>query len=227
MMKNKRTVNRYVFLVVSVFSLVSFLDCPKVWSAPAYGTKMPANGKVFGGLQTYQILDRELEGGSSFESAQYFALLSYGVFDWLSLDLKGGIGNADWQAENFSNASFSTFLAGGYGFRVRLYENQEQNTKFVFGFQHISDHPYSIDRDNDSRGEHFKVVVDDWQFSLLGSYQIQPVTVYAGGRWDRMDLITWVDSERNRIKPEDRWGAIAGFDWNINERFGLMWKEIL
>src|SRR5690348_16913153 len=70
------------------------------WAAPCYGPKMPLQNQVFGGLQSYTIFNRNLENEyGKIHSQQEFALLSYGIFDWLSLDLKGGIGNVR-QREN-------------------------------------------------------------------------------------------------------------------------------
>lgn len=215
---NLRYFSSLFLAILSVIFLVSPIE-----AAPAYGTRMPEKGRVFGGLQYHQIIDRELGGdnGSS-NSRQYFALLSYGIFDWLSIDLKGGLGDTDQQALGHNEINYPTFLTGGYGFRIRLYQDQDVKTKVVAGFQHISVHPYAIDVNSDSRGDHFKVVIDDWQLSLLGSRQLcKNFTIYAGGRLSSMDSITWINGERNRIKPDRHFGAIVGGDISLTDRTWL------
>lgn len=205
-------------IILSVVFLLCFQSPGS--AAPAYGTRLPGQNKIFGGFQFHQVIDRELESPrGSFSSSQYFALVSYGIFDWLSLDLKGGFGNADWQAQGFDELNLPGWLTGGYGLRLRLYETVDQKAKWVCGFQHISVHPRSHDIFSDPRGPRFKTVIDDWQFSLLGSYRIMDaVTLYGGGKWSRMDLITWTEGRRKRAKPEKVWGTVIGLDWDIMDR---------
>jgi len=78
--------------------LLCFLFCfcilSQSYAAPCYGPKMPQQKQFFGGLQTYYVFNRTLENDyGKMHSLQDFFLVSYGVFDWLSLDLKGGLGN--------------------------------------------------------------------------------------------------------------------------------------
>ncbi len=193
--------------------LLSILFCGLGHAAPAYGTKMPAQGKFFGGLQSYAVLDRDLKGDNGeMHSLQYFALLSYGLMDWLSLDLKGGVGNIHQRGGNYPDLNYATYLGGGYGFRVKLYDHDA--TRVVAGFQHISIHPYQV-----AVGpNHHKTVLDDWQFSALVSHDIFNITPYLGARWSRMNKIYWIEDERNRIKSDKDLGLIAGFDLPLCER---------
>jgi hypothetical protein len=207
------------------FCILLFIGC---WTgdaaaAPAYGTRLPSQGQIFGGMQYHRIQERKLDqSGGRFESSQYFALLSYGIVDWVSLDLKGGMGDTDWRADGFDELRLPTWLTGGYGVRVKLFETESQKMKFVFGFQHISVHPKSRDIRSDPRGPRFKTVIDDWQFSLLGSSAVgDSVTVYGGGKWDRMDLITWTEGDRKRFKPKHQWGVVVGCDLDITRRMWL------
>lgn len=200
--------------------LVIFLSFTKfVCAAPAYGTRLPEKGQFYGGLQFHRIMERDLDGNQGrFSSSQYFALLSYGIFDFLSLDLKGGFGDGDWFTNGYDEINLPIWLTGGYGARLRLFESEDKKYQWVLGFQHISVHPKSDDIFSDARGPRFKMVIDDWQFSLLGSAQIaDSLTLYAGGKWDRMDLITWTEGNRNRIKPDDVWGGIIGCDWDLTD----------
>jgi len=186
-----------------------------VFAAPIYGPKMPKRNKFFMGLQNHTVLRRDLEKDyARMRSLQNFLIVSYGIFDWLSLDLKGGFGNVGLRGTRSQDGDYNGLFAGGYGFRVRLYENEK--TKLVFGFQHISVHPDFLTID----GEKKHPVLDDWQWSLLASYNIKKFTPYIGTRWSRMDNIYWVNGNRKREKSDltKSVGLIAGTDFSINRK---------
>lgn len=185
------------------------------FAAPAYGTKMPESGKLFMGGQTHYVAQRHLEDDNEeIESLAHFLLISYGVNDWVSLDLKGGAGNITHNRFSGSDLRFPSFLSGGYGFRIKLYDQDRK--KAVFGFQHISVHPYSIKVD----GVKHKAVMDDWQLSFLGSYELDKCMPYFGGKWSRMDYIHWIDNHRNRVKSDlsKSIGVVVGVDIPVKER---------
>jgi hypothetical protein len=198
--------------------LLCFLICFCIFSlsyaAPCYGTKMPQKNHFFTGLQTYAVLSRRLEKDyGKIRSLQNFFLLSYGVFDWLSIDLKGGAGNIKQRPEAGSKLNYSAYLGGGYGFRLRLYDRDK--TKMVFGFQHISVHPQTVV----VNGSKNKAVLDDWQFSFLVSHDFFKLTPYIGTRWSRMDNIHWVDGVRKREKSDlgKSVGLIVGMDIPVSK----------
>jgi len=200
-----------IFFVLFLF-LLSSSFCE---SAPSYGTKQPEKSQIFIGAQTYSILERKLEQEhGEVSSLQHFINISYGIFDWLSLDLKGGAGNIKQKPDIGNEIVYPSYMSGGYGFRIKLYENPK--TKYVFGFQHISVHPYSQKVDETKH----KAVLDDWQLSFLGSIKTSKITPYLGFRWSRTDYIHWVNDERNRKKSDltNSIGIIAGGDIKINER---------
>ena len=190
------------------------------YAAPCYGTKMPEKRKVFVGAQSHLILKRYLEGDNGkLRSTQHLFLLSYGVYDWLSLDLKGGAGYIKQHPLGSDELDYPSYVGGGYGFRARLFERK--NTKIVFGFQHISIHPKSINVGPDKH----KGVLDDWQFSTLASYGFKKVTPYLGTRWSRSDYIHWLNGVRNRIKSDTdkNIALVTGLDFYLNDR---MWLNI-
>ena len=211
-----KTINIFVILVVfcalqSKFNAASF-------AAPCYGTKMPEKKQVFLGLQRYDVFKRYLEpDNGKLRSSQEFLLLSYGVFDWLSLDLKGGAGLIKQHPVGRDELDYPTFLAGGYGFRIKCLD--KSNTKIVFGFQHISVHPKTIHVENVKH----KAVLDDWQFSALVSYSFKRITPYLGTRWSRLDYIHWENGERNRVKSDldKSVGLIAGFDIPVTQKIWI------
>ena len=166
-------------------------------AAPAYGPHLPKRNQVHSGLQTYAVFNRYLEKEQGeMRSVQHFVLLSYGLTDWLSLDLKGGAGYVKQHPGNADERDYPTFMAGGYGFRLKLYD--QGRAKGILGFQHISVHPYSIEVNNIKN----KAVLDDWQWSMLISYDVSDWQPYLGVRWSRMDYIHWIEDQRDLKKSD-------------------------
>ncbi len=201
---------KLLFVFLTCFCIIS-----QGYAAPCYGVRMPQQNKFLGGVQSYSVLKRTLENNyGKIRSLQNFILLSYGVFDWLAVDLKGGFGDVKQRHRLGSDINYSAYLAGGYGFRARLYNGQK--SKIVFGFQHISVHPHT----EDIEGSKHKAVLDDWQFSLLASYDFTFLVPYVGARWSRMDNIHWVDANRKRekSKADKSAGLIIGTDIPIGKK---------
>ncbi|OGX18458.1 MAG: hypothetical protein A3K83_05540 [Omnitrophica WOR_2 bacterium RBG_13_44_8b] len=198
-----------IFLLVL---LVVNLDC---YAAPCYGTKLPQKSRIFIGIQSYSVFKRYLKDDfGKLRSQQEFFLLSYGIFDWLSLDLKGGAGFIKQHPVGGDEQDYPTFLGGGYGFRLKLYE--KKNTRMVFGFQHISIHPKTIS----IAGAKHKAVLDDWQFCALVSYDFKKLTPYLGARWSRLDYIHWIDGNR-KLEASDlnkSAGLILGLDVPVTKK---------
>ncbi len=203
-------------IAISAFWLGALVAGPQAQAAPAYGTRMPRQQEFFVGAQTHYVAQRALEGDNGeMRSLQHFLNISLGLTDWLTLDLKGGCGNVRHENEDQVDLSYATFVGGGYGFRLRVFE--KENIKGVFGFQHISIHPYSR---NIGETKH-KSVLDDWQLSFLVSWAAhEAVTPYGGVKVSRMDNIHWENGERNRIKSDESqsWGVIVGADIQVSPR---------
>jgi len=208
-MKNKKAL---------LCSIAIFCFVPLCFAAPIYGPRMPEKKQFFVGAQTHWVEKRYLEkeyGRTA--SLQHFLLISYGIADWLSLDLKGGAGSIRTKPSTAETIEYTSGLAGGYGFRLRLHE--AERSKIVFGFQHISVHPEST-----QIGEkRYKAVLDDWQFSLLASYAFSRATAYLGTRWSRMDHIHWVESDRKRERSDftKSVGVIAGVEVPMNRNLWI------
>jgi hypothetical protein len=188
------------------------------YAAPCYGTKLPEKRQAVAGLQNYNIFKRYLgHGYGKMRSTQEFLLLSYGIFDWLSIDLKGGAGWIKEKSPGQDQLNYPSYLAGGYGFRIRFWH--KNNFKAVFGFQHVSAHPKSIS----VNGIKHKAVLDDWQLSLLASYEFKRITPYLGARVSRCDYIHWKDGSRNRVKSDGKkWvGLILGLDLPLTKKCWL------
>lgn len=179
---------------------------------------MPEKNQFFIGGQTYSVLKRYLiHDYGKMRSLQHFLLISYGLTDWFSVDLKGGAGYIKQHPGSQDEIDYPTYVGGGYGFRIKAFDKNK--TKVIFGFQHISIHPYSIEVNNVKH----KAVLDDWQWSLLASYEFPLCTPYLGTRWSRMDYIHWTDDVR-KLKKSDvtkSVGAIIGVDIPLGEKFWI------
>jgi hypothetical protein len=179
---------------------------------------MPEKNKISLGVESHFILKRYLENSyGKVRSRQYFLDLSYGLSDWFSIDLKGGAGNIIYRPSSGEGLDYPTAFAGGYGFRLRLFEKND--FRGVFGFQHISVHPQDVDIGNDKH----KAILDDWQTSLLISYDFKKFVPYVGTRWSRIDYIHTFNGSRKRIMSDltKSYGLILGADIMLPKKFRL------
>jgi len=199
-------------LILSILFLI-----PEGYSAPCYGTRMPDKDQAVMGFQSYSLLNRHLEAEwGEVRSFQNFYLLTYGLKDWLSLDLKAGFGNIKQRPRTSAEIDYPTAFAGGYGFRIKLYEDKDKGCKSVCGFQHISVHPHH----REANGVKNRAILDDWQASLLFSQKFGPVTPYLGTKFSRVDYIHWIGDNRKRRMSDltQSWGAVLGLDIPLNEK---------
>ncbi len=200
-------------------AVVLFLSCTCAQAAPAYGTKMPRQREFFFGLQHYEIFDRDLnKDNGDLKSRQEHFLLTYGVTDWFSLDLKASIGTIEHEAGDGSRIKYNTPVwGGGYGFRVRLYENGP--VKVVSGFQHISIHPATVK----ANGEKHNAILDDWQGSALVSYDLKKFTPYTGLRYGTTDYIHRINNDADRVYTGEgrRYDAVLGVDIPLTPKVWL------
>jgi len=196
------------FILILCWALPSY-------AAPCYGTRMPEKKEFTVGLQTHSIFKRYLEDEQGkLRSTQHFLLISYGICDWLSLDLKGGAGNIKQHPVGSDELDYHSGFAGGYGFRLKLYDREK--IRMVFGFQHISVHPPAAHL-GDTRHE---AILDDWQFSFLVSRDIFKVTPYLGTHWSRIDYIHRSSGDRKRVMSDltKDVGLIVGLDLPVSEK---------
>ena len=203
-------------LFIALFLALSWAS--SLEAAPCYGTRMPAKHKFSVGLQNHTLLKRYLEDNrGKVRSLQNLLLLSYGVYDWLSIDLKGGAGYIMQHPVAGDEVDYASGFAGGYGLRVRLLDIDKW--KVVSGFQHISVHP----RGTHLEGVENKAILDDWQVSLLGSYSLGRFTPYLGSRWSRIDYIHRVEGERKRRMSDftKDIGLVFGTDLSLTDNIRL------
>jgi len=199
----------------TLFFLLFFAICIKnILACPIEGPNMPNKGRWKTGLQTNVMFDKEMKNPQGeVKSSQYFLTASFGFTDWLCFDGKAGIGGITFDIKDSQKIQYPVNLAGGYGGRIKLYEDNKNDIKCILGLHHISVHPHST-KINDVKHE---AVMDEWQVSLLAAKKIFKLTPYIAGKFSKIFLIRKVDGARKRIKPEDDWGLVVGSDLDISE----------
>jgi len=198
--------------------LMLFLFCRPVQAIPSEGNSFPALHSTIWGIQLNNIFLRDfnkVEGKGS--TTQYFIKASYGLKPWLFIDGKVGSGNIQFKTKNGPDLDFKTNFAGGYGFRILLYEDKRQKIKSVFGFQHISCHPFK-ETVNQSI---YRVIWDEWQGAWLFIKQCNKTAIYAGPQYSEAQLKYKVDGFRRRLKAEDRWGVLFGAFYRLGENLNI------
>lgn len=202
-----------LILIGLVFSLLFYVK--NIYPAPCYGPHMPKEKSFVIGIQNHNILKRYLEDEfGKLRSLQNFVLLSYGIKDWICLDLKGGAGYIKQHPPTKDELDYSTGFAGGYGFRLKLYNQNKK--KIIFGFQHISVHP----KKNSSNDQKNEAILDDWQASLIFSYDLLKFIPYIGTKYSRLDYIHKWDGQRKRKNSDltKSLGLVLGLDFNIDKK---------
>ena len=217
MFRKERSEVRFFCLLFSVFCLLSSV-CQ---AAPVYGPKMPKRSQWFIGFETNLVFKRAMNKNlGDAESNQYFYNTSYGLYDWFSFDGKLGMGDTEFDTREAGKLDFGSGLSGGYGARVRLYNNKENGTRAIFGFHHISAHPPKETVDSVK----YAAIWDEWQVSLLLSKAIGMIEPYVGVKASELFII-----RKDNITDEWAWngarrhfGAIAGLaielphNWNLD-----------
>lgn len=191
-------------LIILLFSAVT----NRIHAAPAYGTDMPKKNNIIMGYQTNLLFKHRFKNSQGgIKSAQDFLDISYGVYDWFSFDGKLGVGNTFQDGGDFPVLHYGASFAGGYGFRILLFENSEYKTKAVFGFHHISVHPADAYKD----GNKTETFLDDWQFDLLGSKKIAFLNPYIGFKAAEFNQGYRVNrGDKKRKFPRYHGGTITG-----------------
>lgn len=181
-----------------LFSIFYFLSSI-CYAAPVYGPKMPKRSQWFIGFEGNLVFKREMKKNlGDAESNQYFYNASYGLYDWFSFDGKLGMGDAEFDTREAGKLDFGSGFSGGYGARFRIYNNQENMIKAIFGFHHISAHPPKEVIHNMK----YAAIWDEWQVSLLLSKAIGKIEPYVGVKASELFII-----RKDNITDEWAWNG--------------------
>ena len=197
-----RNIKVYGPVVVTLFTAYS------LFAAPTDGTNIPYKGKYITGYQNNSIFKHDLAGSyGNVRSLQNYYTLSYGVFDWLTLDGKIGFGDVREKGGVHPKVYHNYGFAGGYGFRLRVMDDAANKVRVVTGFQHTSTHPANRNLSGDKR----MAIYEDWQLSLVSSKDIGIVTPFAGAKVSYGNLIQKTnDIDRKNRPPRYYAGAVIG-----------------
>ena len=196
--------------------LAAFLAANHSYAAPTYGTDTLTRGRYASGYQNNIVFKHDLnDSNGNIKSDQHYYDLSYGVYDWLTVDGKIGLGDIRRKGGIHPKVDYNYGFAGGYGFRIRAWHNEKYKAAAVLGFHHISVHPQDRILNNDK----YKTIYDDWQASLLGSKEIGPVNPFIGVKLSLGDYIHKVnDIDRKRKTNETFVGLVFGASVKLNKK---------
>ncbi len=194
--------------VLNAAAILLLLPPLRTYAAPTDGTDMPYKGKYITGYQNNAIFKHDLgDSYGNIKSIQHFYTLSYGVSDWLSLDGKIGFGNVREKGGVHPKADHNYGFAGGYGFKLRVIDDDKNKVRVVTGFQHTSTHPASRNLNGDKR----EAAYEDWQVSLTASRDIGRITPFAGAKLSYGNLIQKTNKiDRKNRPPAYYAGAVLG-----------------
>ncbi|MDP3791880.1 MAG: hypothetical protein Q8R38_07550 [Candidatus Omnitrophota bacterium] len=196
--------------------IILFLLCSiNIHAAPTDGTNIPYKGKYITGYQNNSVFKHDLSNSyGNIKSLQNYYTLSYGVFDWLTLDGKIGFGNVREKGGVHPKVDHNYGLAGGYGFRLRVLDDDKNKVRVVTGFQHTSTHPANRNLNGDKR----MAIYEDWQVSLVSSREIGRMTPFAGAKLSYGNLIQKTnDIDRKNRPPAYYTGVVIGCDVKITK----------
>lgn len=177
-------------------------------AAPTYGTDMPKKRQISEGYQTNIMFKHDLaDTYGNVKSVQHYFDISYGVADWFALDGKIGLGDTLRKGGIHPKIDYRYGFAGGYGFRILVFEEAKNSVKGVLGFHHICVHPSS----RNLNGDKHQGILDDWQCSFVTSKDIGRLTPFLGIKGSTNDYICKVNEiDRKRRPPEYYVGLIVG-----------------
>lgn len=183
-------------------------------AAPSNGTRFPPKGKIESGYEYNVMFERPLRNSfGDLKTQDHFYTLTFGVFDWLALDGKAGLGDVTEKNGKLPTLEYNTGFAGGYGFRIRAFAYEKWGLRGIIGAQHISVHPHDRSIDNDK----YEAFLDDWQVSGLVAKDLScpslpfKSTVYAGMKGSDCEIVYKLNKhDKKRVSSEEHMGLVVG-----------------
>lgn len=203
--------------LISMVVLMSSISLTKpLFSAPTCGTVMPQSRKFQYGATVNSIFKYKMSNSVdkvNVKSNQAFFTLSYGIFDRLCFDGKIGIGEIRGDKTNNINLDYDLGWGGGYGFRVKAYENEMNKIKIICGVHHISIHPTS----EEVNSVKYKSILDDNQIDTIVSKEYDFGIPYVGCKVSKSRLLRRDNSESSSMHSRVKVGLILGYDLKTGE----------
>lgn len=203
---------------IFIAGLMLVLFCQPAQAIPSEGNSLPDLHATIWGVQLNHIFLRDFNKVESKASTtQYFIKASYALAPWFYIDGKVGLGNVQFKTNDGLDLDFKTGFAGGYGFRILLHEDEQRSVKSIFGFQHISCHPFK-ETINETE---YRLIWDEWQGTWLFIKEWPKTALYVGPQYSAAQLKYKVDNFRRRLKGEDCWGVLFGAFYRLKENFNI------
>jgi hypothetical protein len=202
-------------ILIGVLALSLFLTKP-LFSAPTCGTIMPQSRKFQLGVAVNSIFKYKMNNSVDnvkVKSNQAFFTLSYGIFDRLCFDGKIGTGDIRGDKTSNINLDYNVAWGGGYGFRVKAYENEINKIKIIYGVHHISIHPSS----EEVNSVKYKPILDDNQVDAIVSKEYDFGIPYVGCKVSKSRLLRRDNSESSSMHSKVKMGLVFGHDVKTRE----------
>ena len=189
-----------------------------VSAAPSNGTRLLAMGEVEVGYEYNNMFRRDLALSYGILKTQdHFFIASVGLFDWLTLDGKAGIGDVmQKDTTHLPKLEYRDGFAGGYGFRVRFFDHPQTGVRIIAGLQHISVHPQDRSIDDDK----YESFLDDWQVSAIATRRFTFFTPYVGMKLSDCEIVYNINKhDKKRRYSENHIGFLFGSDfWLFDDK---------
>lgn len=189
----------------------------EAYPAPSNGAKLPPKGQSEIGCEYNLMQMRPLRRSyGEVRTEDYFLTFSFGIFDWLSLDGKLGTGDLRQKGGiHFPKIEYNTGFAGGYGFRIKGWEDKTQRLSAIFGFQHISVHP----RDKYEDADKYEIFLDDWQLSALLAKDFAHFSAYTGIKTSDCQMVYKINElNKKRRYSKQHIGIVTGVSFDLFEQ---------
>ena len=207
-------------IAISSLVVTSFLIFyPEVsFAAPTCGVHMPKRNTVDFGIEGYSLrcYKTKDEVQAKLKGDGVFLSLTYGIFDWLVMDLKFGSSSIRNDVFEATKYDYGASWGGGYGFRWQLYKNEDKGIKIITGIQHMSIHPKANDL-NTKR----KSILDDWQVQLLISKLWKSLDFYGGIKSSIGRYIRKFNETSETVSLDEHISAVVGTEFYINDKWHL------
>ena len=200
-------------MITPVVIFLLLLSGGNAAAIPTFGTLMPERGKYQAGGRANFIFEREVKDYDSGKMSSYSYQMSYGLSEWFCLDGLIGWGIVRAGHINEKELRYPVNFNGGYGWRAKLYKNEEQNIDWVFGFQHVSAHP----NNQIYNGIKHEMIWDEWQLSTVLSKELRNLRPYCGMKWSFTYFISKQGHDRHRrLSNGYPIGLVVGTDLRMN-----------
>ena len=194
-----------------LFIVISLVYQEELYAASSHGTRFPPKGGIEVGYEYNVIFRRPLDRSyGNLKSGNHLCIVSLGIYDWLSLDGKIGMGNVLHKGgKHLPKIDYNAGFAGGYGFRIKAFDNAWCGIRVILGAQHISVHPQDRSIEDDT----YDSFLDDWQVSGLLSKSFKFLTTYAGIKGSDCEIVYNINKhDKKRRYSQYHIGFITGLD---------------